>query len=627
MDEKRLHQQLIAAMNGAEASAVELAEILSLPVLEVEAGLDVLIQQRRVTRLEARGGEVRYFAATGPKRIGDLLVEAGQITPEQLQNALAEQTQTGERLGEILIERGHLSKQALGRILQTQRGVPYVDLNVYPVDEQLIRSAPHWMVTQHKVIPLARVGQEIHLAMLDPTDVVAMDTVGKLLGGRVRPFLIHERDFDWALSKFFGLGKRVGESLLQVSPEELQERQSEAVTVEDSTEEAPIIRVFNSILNEAIRSGATDVHLEPDVDVARVRFRVDGILYEKTALPPAVASAVTSRLKVLAGLDIAERLRPQDGRILVEQDGRQYDLRIATVGTAFGERAAVRLLNNRQVLLGLERLGLFHEQQELLKRLLGRPYGMILVTGPTGSGKTTTLYAAISHINEPSRNIITIEDPVEYRLPGITQIPVRDKAGISFEAGLRSILRHDPDVVVVGEIRDPQTASLGGHAALTGHLVLTTLHTSSAASALIRLLDMGLEPLVLTSSVLAVVGQRLVRVLCSNCKRPYQERRDEILRMLKLSSTGTEQRPMLFNAPGCADCNNLGYKGRTGVFEILTMTDEVRQAVLQRKPASAVTDLVQAAGLQSLRDAAIQKVLEGTTSIDEFQRLIMTEVS
>lgn len=626
MDDRRLHQQLIAAMNGTEATAVELAGMLSLAVPEVEAGLDVLIQQRRVTRRDAGGGEVLYRVAPGPKRIGDLLVEAGQITPEQLQAALAEQAQTGERLGEILIERGAVSKQTLGRVLQTQRGVPYVDLNTYPVDEQLIRSIPNWMAIQHKVLPLARIDQEIHLAMLDPTDVVAMDSVGQLLGGRVRPFLIHERDFNWALNKFFGLGERVGESLLDVAPEELQERQSEAVTVEDSTEEVPIIRVFNSILNEAIRSGATDVHLEPDVDVARVRFRVDGILYEKTALPPAVASAVTSRLKVLAGLDIAERLRPQDGRILVVQEGREYDLRIATVGTAFGERAAVRLLNNRQVLLGLERLGLFPEQQDLLKRLLGRPYGSLLVTGPTGSGKTTTLYAAISHINERSRNIITIEDPVEYRLPGITQIPVREKAGISFEAGLRAVLRQDPDVVVVGEIRDPQTASLAGHAALTGHLVLTTLHTSNAASALIRLLDMGLEPLVLTSSVLAVVGQRLVRMLCPNCKRPYQERRDEILRMLKLSSTGTEQRPMLFGAQGCADCNNLGYKGRTGVFEILTMTDDVRQAILQRKPASAVTESAHASGMQSLRDAAVQKVLEGVTSFDEYQRLIMTDV-
>ncbi|HET6781301.1 MAG TPA: ATPase, T2SS/T4P/T4SS family, partial [bacterium] len=340
MVDKRLQQQLIAAMNGAEASAAELAQLLSLPVPEVEAGLDSLVQQRKVTRMDTAGG-VRYRVGLGPKRVGDLLVEAGQITPQQLQDALAEQTQTGERLGEILIERGHISKQTLGGILQSQRGVTYVDLNTYPVDEQLVRSIPDWLVMQYKVIPLARVNQEILLGMLDPTDVVAMDSVAQALGGRVRPFLIHERDFNSALSKFFGLGKRVGESLREVSQEELAERKSEAVTVEDSSDEAPMIRVFNSILNEAIRSGATDVHLEPDVDVARVRFRVDGILYEKTALPPAVAAAVTSRLKVLAGLDIAERLRPQDGRILVEQDGRQYDLRIATVGTAFGERAAV----------------------------------------------------------------------------------------------------------------------------------------------------------------------------------------------------------------------------------------------------------------------------------------------
>lgn len=653
-EDSSLRVRVLAALNGADVTAPRLAGKLSAPLSEVTAELEALVELGNLRRYTTLNGEIIYSSLPGRKAsvatrrdaertpsvqqrnapakqsasrpsaaprkpVGELLIDAGLITADQLRDALAEQARTGERLGQILIRRGYITKQALGQVLQTQHGLPYIDLSTYPMDEQLIRSVPDWVITQYKVVPIAREGQEIQLAMLDPTDVVAMDTVGQMLGGRVRPVLITERDFDLAVTTYFGLGRKVDARLLEVPPEELAQRESEAVTVADSTDDAPVVRVFSSILDEAIRTGATDVHLEPDADVARVRFRIDGVLYEKTSLPVSVAGALATRLKVLAGLDIAERFRPQDGRIFVERDGREYDLRIATVGTAFGERAAIRLLNARQVLIGLEGLGLFPEQVELCKRLLSRFYGMLLATGPTGSGKTTTLYAATSHINERSRNILTIEDPVEYRLPGITQIPVREKAGVTFEVGLRGILRQDPDVVVVGEIRDPQTASIAVHAALTGHLVLSTLHTSSAAGALIRLMDMGVESFLLTSSVLAVISQRLVRLLCTSCKTPYEASETD----LQILGVAAEHHPTLFKAQGCPDCDGIGHKGRTGVFEIMPMTDAVRQAVLQRRPAAVIAETARVEGVRTLRESAMRRVLEGVTSVEEFQRIVL----
>ncbi len=569
--------------------------------------------------------DVASGAPVAPRRklLGEMLVEAGAITEAQLREALTEQERTGERLGRILIERGYISRQALGQILEAQRGIPYVNLGTHPIDEHLVRSLPEWMVMQHKVLPIARVGDEVHLAMLDPTDVVAMDSVGQFLGGRTRPFLITEGDFDWALTKFFDVGRKVDRSVLEVAPGEMEKRGATSVTMTESLDAPPVVRVLNSIVHDAVRIGATDVHIEPGVDEARVRVRVDGLLQDKAVLPWGVAEAVASRLKVLAGMDIAERSMPQDGRVLLDVEGREYDLRIATVGTAFGERVAIRLLNPQQVLLGLERLGLFPEQEEILKGLLLRPHGMILVTGPTGSGKTTTLYAAISRANDQTRNIMTIEDPVEYRMSGITQIPVREKTGITFGRGLRAILRQDPDVVMVGEIRDPETASIAIQAALTGHLVLSTLHTNNAAGALVRLLDMGSQPYLLTSSILAVVGQRLIRVLCTACKHRYRPRRGSDLELLGLPGDADVT---LFGPVGCPECANLGYKGRTGVFEVMVMNDPIRELVLQRKPTVVMMDAAQAAGMQTLRMSTVRKVLDGVTSIEELQRLILAEV-
>ena len=623
--QRRLLALLDDNLKEDEVTASGLATQLSAPVSEIEAELRALARFGNLTRRTGTNGETRYSAAPRRKLLGDMLVEAGHMTTTQLQEALAEQSRTGERLGAILLDRGYVSKQVLGKMLEVQRGIPYVNLSARSIDEHLVRSLPERVIMEHKVVPITRLEGEIHLAMLDPTDIMAIDTVGKYLGGRVRPFLITEGDFAWAVTKFFDVTRKVGESLLEVAVEheEAEPAENAAVGVADTYDASPVVRVVNTIVRDAVRIGATDIHIEPEAEQTRVRVRIDGLLLDKAVLPRSVSEGVTSRLKVLAGMDIAERVRPQDGRIVVNIEGREYDLRIATVGTAFGERVALRLLSNRQVLVGLERLGLFPGQQDVLQSLLGRQHGMILVTGPTGSGKTTTLYASISHINDRVRNIMTIEDPVEYRLPGITQIPVREKSGITFGVGLRALLRQDPDVVMVGEIRDPETASIAVHAALTGHLVLTTLHTNNAAGAVVRLLDMGVEPYLLTSSVLAVVGQRLIRVLCTACKGQYQAREVD----LQILGLPLDTPLKLSAGAGCPECANLCYKGRTGAFELMVMTDAIRELVLQRRPAGAIMEASQADGMLTLRGAIIRKVLDGVTSIEELQRLMIVEES
>jgi type II secretory ATPase GspE/PulE/Tfp pilus assembly ATPase PilB-like protein len=477
------------------------------------------------------------------------------------------------------------------------------------------------LIAELKVVPFERVGREIHVAMLDPTDVVAIDRVSALLRGRVRPFLTTERDFAWVLSTYFDVSTAVQESIESGAGDE-DAPEFAAVTASDSPDDPPVVRLTDSLVQGAVRDGATDLHIEPQVADTAVRYRIDGLLYDKARLPRGVGAAVVSRVKALAGVDIAERVRPQDGRLLYHVNGREHDLRISTVGTSFGERVTIRLLDKSRVLLGFERLGLLPEQEALLNRLLTRSYGMILVTGPTGSGKTTTLYSCISRINERTRNIMTIEDPVEYHLEGITQIAVRSKMAFSFATGLRAILRHDPDVVMVGEVRDSETAHIAIQAALTGHLVLSTLHTNDAAGAIVRLVEMGVEPYLITSTLLASVGQRLIRRLCPTCRRPYQAPTDVAH---ELGLTGDP--PVTLYAPhGCTECAELGYRGRTGVYEVMSITDKIRELILQRKPASTMREAAMRGGMISIRGAGTAKALDGITSIEELRRVIFTEV-
>jgi len=437
----------------------------------------------------------------------------------------------------------------------------------------------------------------------------------------VRPFLTTERDFEWLLSTRFDITRTVTESAEAVGPGEETEPDFAAVTASDSPDDPPVVRLVDSLVQGAVRDGATDIHIEPQADGTAVRYRVDGLLYDKARLPRGVAAAVVSRVKVLAGIDIAERVRPQDGRLLYAVNGHEHDLRIATVGASFGERVTIRMLDKSRVLFGLERLGLLPDQEAVLDRLLARPYGMLFATGPTGSGKTTTLYACISRLNNRARNIMSVEDPVEYHLEGITQIAVRSKMAVSFATGLRAIIRQDPDVIMVGEVRDAETAQIAVQAALTGHLVLSTLHTNDASSAIVRLIDMGVEPYLITSTLLGAVGQRLVRLLCPTCKQPYTASLGEVTEMGLPPDP-----PVRLHAPkGCPECNHLGYSGRTGVFEIMRMSDEIRDLVLERRPASTIQEAAERGGMRSMRSAGVAKALEGATSLEELRRVVFIE--
>ena len=611
-------------------TAAELARAVGAPIQEVEPELGRLVVIGDVAvKRGADGAAVYSTPPEGRKKLGQLLVDAGLLTEQQLADALAEQEQTGDRLGRILIERGYVPKQIIGHVLEEQRGVPYVNLSTYPVDVELLRSLPEALITEHKVMPMRREGNEVHLAMVDPTDIVAIDRVAFITKVRVKPFLTTDSDFAVALSKHFDVQLRVAQRAEEVADADAIDAQVAAVRMSESPFDPPVVRLVDSVVQGAIRDGATDIHIEPQEEETTIRYRIDGLLHDKARLPRGVAAAVASRIKVLSSLDISEHIRPQDGRILLTDQGREYDLRIATVGSIFGERLTIRLLDKSRVLRGLEHLGFLPDQQPLLNRLLEKPYGMILVTGPTGCGKTTTLYACVSRINERSRNIMTVEDPVEYHLEGITQIAARAKMGITFATGLRAIMRQDPDVIMVGEVRDSETARITVQAALTGHLVLTTLHTNDAAGAVVRLIEMGVEPYLITSSMLAAAGQRLVRVLCE-CREPYRAS-PQLLNELGITPRevgGVSTGEVVFYRPrGCPECASLGYKGRIAIFEVMLVTDEIRDLILQRRPAAVLNDAAVAGGMRSMRSSGLEKARAGITSIEELRRVILADTA
>ncbi len=618
---RRRLQAFVQVQARRHPTALMIAESLALGPGDVSSLLDDMVSKGLVLRRTDGAGEAFYAPSPSQQRLGQMLVSTELLTPEQLDEALAEQAKTGERLGQILVKRGFITKQALGETLSAQRGAPYANLMTAELSDEVLRAIPLATIIAHKAVPFARVGREVHVAMIDPTDVVAIDHIAALLRSRVRPFLTTERDFEWLLSTRFDVTQAVTGDLEAVEAGDDTEREFAAVAASESPDDPPVVRLVDTVIQGAVRDGATDIHVEPQADGTAVRYRIDGILYDKARLSRGVAAAVVSRVKALAGIDIAERVRPQDGRLLYGLDGREHDLRIATVGATFGERVTVRVLDKTRVMLGLDRLGLLPDQHAELDRLLARPYGMVLVTGPTGCGKTTTLYGCVHRLNERSRNIMTIEDPVEYHLPGITQIAVRSKMAVSFATGLRAIMRQDPDVIMVGEIRDMETAQIAVQAALTGHLVLSTLHTNDAAGAVVRLVDMGVEPYLITSTLLAAVGQRLVRVLCTACRRSRAATPAELRELGVSSGTGAE----VWTPVGCSECSDLGYRGRTGVFEILRMTDEVRDLILARRPTSAIREAAERAGMRPMRQTAVAKVLDGITSPDEVRRVILSE--
>ncbi len=563
-------------------------------------------------------------------RIGELLVKMGKATPEQVQAGLRLQKDKGFRLGEALIELGLVDEATLTEGLAVQLDYPFrKDLPVDEIDISLLEHLQLAFCREKCVLPFSRTDDGILVATYDPLEVAVLDEIRMVLDIEVMPIIVPRSVLTNTINAAFDRKSRqLGADLDSLDEAETPYAEEAAIDINDLLEagdddEAPVIRFVNSLFVQSVRERASDIHVEPGEKEIVVRFRIDGVLKQVTSPPKRFASSIVTRIKIMAGLNIAEKRLPQDGRIRIKMAGKDIDIRVATAPMVHGERITMRLLDKSAVLLDIRDIGFSEDNLQDLVRLIGRPHGIILVTGPTGSGKTTTLYSALSEINSPDKNILTIEDPVEYQLEGISQMQVNSKIQLSFSLGLRSYLRHDPDVIMVGEIRDVETAEMAIQASLTGHLVFSTLHTNDASGAFTRLTDMGIEPFLVSSSVILSLAQRLVRRLCSKCREPFVPMEDEIvelgLTMDDLSRAGGHvYRP---HVGGCEHCNHLGYKGRTGIYELLQIEDNIRQLVMNRADAGTIKRTAQANGMRSLRDDGALKVLNGVTSIEEVMRV------
>lgn len=550
--------------------------------------------------------------------LGDFLVEQGLITEEQLKKALAYQQKAGKLLGRSLIELGFIGEEELIKALSEQLGVQYVSLKNYRIDPEVVKLVPEELARNYRLIPLFAIEKTLTVAMANPLDVVAIDALSRTTGMKVEPVVCSEQEISDAIDHYYG-SDRLREAIKELkiaTPDGKETEQVDDQVLRRQAEEGPIIRLVNLILEQAVQDGASDIHVEPMEDRVRVRYRIDGVLQEVHTAHKAIQLALTSRLKILADLNIAERRLPQDGRFRMHLYNRDVDFRVSTLPTAFGEKVVLRILDKKKT-IRLEELGLDERELAILRSLLKRPHGMILVTGPTGSGKTTTLYAALMELDRTSKNIVTLEDPIECQLEGVSQSQVNPKIGLTFAAGLRSILRQDPDIVMVGEIRDLETAQISVQAALTGHLLLSTLHTNDAPSALTRLIDMGVEPYLIASSVQGVVAQRLLRRVCPNCAEPWVPPK-ELLETLGLPPEGDTQ---FVRGKGCLGCKMLGYKGRIAIYEILVMDDDLRELVLRRAASTEIRALAIRKGMRTLRDSGLQKAAEGITTLEEVFRV------
>lgn len=550
-------------------------------------------------------------------RLGQLLLREGVITQEQLDAALTVQKTSGGKLGRILVEQRVAEEEEIARTLAEQKGLEYVSLPMFPIDRDAASLIPARVAKRSLIIPIGFRDDAVVLAMADPLDVEAIDDVHLRTKRNVVPVVATVSQIEYAIEKYITSADAF-ESLGGAA--EVEET-DELVAIGD--EDVPIVRLVNQLIREAVLDQASDIHIEPGAHGVRVRFRVDGVLHEVMTAPSSARAGLISRVKVMAEMDIAERRRPQDGRIGLIVNGRSVDMRVATLPTPFGENIVIRLLNHEANQQTLGDLGMCDEHLALMERFLAKSYGEILISGPTGSGKSTTLYAALMHINDPGRKIITIEDPIEYQISGITQMAVNPGIGLTFAQLLRTVLRSDPDVVMVGEIRDAETAQIATRAALTGHLVLSSIHTNDAPSALTRLSDMEVAPFVASSALIGVVAQRLVRRLCPSCK--------ETVRLTKAMLT---ERGFAFDElrvrtvaqkhdGGCEDCHGTGYRGRIGVFEIMPMDDELERLFLAEAPSEALRAAALAAGMKTLRADALDKVASGITSLDEIARVVL----
>jgi len=557
------------------------------------------------------------------KKIGEILSDMGLISKEQLQSALQEQKKSGEKLGLILVNKGIISENQLLEILGMILGVPYIKLGDINIEPELIKLLPAQLIRFYKILPIARNSKVLTLAMADPFDQRAIDDVRMASGLDVVPVLTSEKEIDIAIHQ--NLAFRIDPDIDRIIEELIAENKIAAQARKNLQflkldEEAPIIRMVNSILIQAVQACCSDIHIEPQQEEVRIRFRLDGGLYQALNLPLNSLSPLVSRIKIMAGMDIAEKRLPQDGRFRMEIEGREVDFRTSTLPTSQGEKIMLRILDRAAALTNIGQLGLTLNNQKKILDLANKPYGLLLVTGPTGSGKTTTLYSILGNINSIDKNIITLEDPVEYSLTGINQVQINTKAGLTFASGLRSILRQDPDVILVGEIRDRETAQLAVQAALTGHLVFSTLHTNNAAGTIARLKDIGIDDFLLASSLAGIISQRLVRQLCSNCRQEYELDEDTAFRL----GIAEKQGKTFFRPCGCNMCRQLGYRGRVAIQEILIIGPEIRAIVRQGENSEDIIEKTAIeAGMTALKADGIAKASRGITSLEEVMRVVL----
>ncbi|HET7788001.1 MAG TPA: type II secretion system ATPase GspE [Myxococcales bacterium] len=566
--------------------------------------------------------------------LGEILVAQGTVGSDKLEEALQAQTERGGRIGELLISLKACSEEQVLKGLAAQLELPY-QMRIAPeeIAQELVAKVPINFAKQARILPLRTDTDHVVVAVADPLDTGALDSVRMLLGTSVSPLLVPTQSILDCINSVYDRARNEAEQLvddleagdLDTVAHELEEPQD----LLDSSDEAPIIRLVNSLLFRAAKERASDIHIEPQERDICVRFRVDGVLQEVIRPPKRFQNSIISRVKIMGGLNIAEKRLPQDGRIRVKLAGRDIDIRLSTTPTVYGERVVMRLLDKSTVLLDLVEIGMDPEQLRVMESLIHRSHGIILVTGPTGSGKTTTLYAALSRINRPDLNIMTIEDPVEYQLQGISQTAVNPKIELTFANGLRSFLRQDPDVIMVGEIRDLETAEIAIQASLTGHLVLSTVHTNDAAGAITRLVDMGVEPFLVASSLMGVLAQRLVRVLCKDCRVPYVPEPEE-LKEIGLTPEQVREATggMIYKPDGCEQCNKTGYRGRSGIYEVMLIDDEIRQLVLKNVDSGTIKkQAVTSKGMRTLMDDGALKVLKGVTSIAEVLSVTQEDIN
>ncbi|HTN43287.1 MAG TPA: type IV-A pilus assembly ATPase PilB [Nitrospiria bacterium] len=557
-----------------------------------------------------------------PERLGKVLTAARVISEEQLQKALLVQKKEGGHLGSILVKMSFIEEDKLLKLLSQHYGIPSIDLSKTPIDPAVTKLVPVEVVHKYHVIPVKRSGATLSLAMADPTNVFAVDDIKFMTGYEIEPMIASDTAVMTAIAKSYDVSSKQLQTVLKdmetLDDSNLSVIHEEEVDINQlkaEVEDAPVVKLANLILVEAIKKKVSDIHIEPYEKSFRVRYRLDGSLYEVMAPPKKLQAALTSRLKIMASLDIAERRLPQDGRIKMKFEDKEVDLRVSSLPCLFGEKIVMRLLDKSNLTLDMTKLGFEPNALEDFMKAISSPYGMVLVTGPTGSGKTTTLYSALNSINSIDVNIMTAEDPVEYNLMGINQVQMKDEIGLNFAAALRSFLRQDPDIIMVGEIRDYETAEIGVKAALTGHLVLSTLHTNDAPSTINRLLNMGIEPFLVASSVVLILAQRLVRRICKDCK---EVDKIPVQTLVKGGMTEEEAKnAVCYKGKGCQTCSDTGYKGRVALYEVMPIGEEVRELVLQGASADEIKKRAIGAGMKTLRMSGLAKVREGSTTLEE----------